>query len=86
MSKLEEAKKIKAEIEELKKKTKILEAKPAKKVKESACDALSRLLGSSNPQRRHLLGTSLCHPHASPSKERCLSAPIAFFDITTFTH
>ena len=36
MSKLEEAKKIKAEIEELKKKTKILEAKPAKKVKKKA--------------------------------------------------
>jgi len=32
MTKLDEAKKIKAEIEELKKKTKILEAKPAKKV------------------------------------------------------
>jgi len=36
MSKLEEAKKIKAEIEELKKKTKILEAKPAKKVTKKA--------------------------------------------------
>ena len=36
MSKLEEAKKIKAEIEELKKKTKILEAKPAKKIKKKA--------------------------------------------------
>ena len=36
MTKLDEAKKIKAEIEELKKKTKILEAKPAKKVTKKA--------------------------------------------------
>ena len=36
MTKLDEAKKIKAEIEELKKKTRILEAKPAKKVTKKA--------------------------------------------------
>ena len=36
MTKIDEAKKIKAEIEELKKKTKILEAKPAKKVAKKA--------------------------------------------------
>ena len=36
MTKIDEAKKIKAEIEELKKKTKILEAKPAKKVTKKA--------------------------------------------------
>ena len=36
MTKLDEAKKIKAEIEELKKKTKILEAKPAEKVTKKA--------------------------------------------------
>ena len=36
MTKIDEAKKIKAEIEELKKKTRILEAKPAKKVTKKA--------------------------------------------------
>ena len=38
MTKLDEAKKIKAEIEELKKKTKILEAKPAKKATKKAAE------------------------------------------------
>ena len=36
MTKMDEAKKIKIEIEELKKKTKILEGKPAKKVTKKA--------------------------------------------------
>ena len=41
MTKVDEAKKIKAEIEELKKKTKILEAKPAKKVTKKSCSKTS---------------------------------------------
>ena len=50
MTKLDEAKKIKAEIEELKKKTKILEAKPAKKVTKKAAAKPCLLYTSPSPR------------------------------------